>query len=430
VSKVFLNLGHILSTKWMIHARFAEAYYPLVLNMLDQVPAIEKEDSIPSQFGSNQNSSLFYISEFGIDANPDNAPEGSIAVMSISGVITKYDQFCGNAGMLTKAALFDKAMANPNINGVILSFDTGGGDGMATELFSTKIKNATKPVVAYINGTAASAGYWLASSAEHIVIDGQTSEVGSIGTYVTIRDFKDRLKAMGITERRIYAPASKLKNKAYEDALKGEDTAMLEDLTTFNSFFIEAVKANRTTKLSNNKEIFQGAMFYANDALANGLVDQIGTFDDAVSYINSKSDSNPQKIQTNFNSNNMKKLMIAARFTSLLAFFGAKVDSGKESAEVEVSEEKMEELNSLASKVSQLETDLKTANDAKATAEASLKTAQDDLVKANNQIKELGTQAGQLGEEGNGRGAEGASGKKESISIPAPEVDSEFKYDY
>lgn len=415
----------------MIHARFADAYTPLVLNMIDQIPAVEKEDFISNVLSSKQSNNLYYISEFGEASNPDDAPEGSIGVMSISGVITKYDQFCGNAGMLTKAAIFDKAMANPNIKGMILNFDTGGGDGMATELFSRKIKNAPKPTVSYVNGTAASAGYWLASSAEHIIIDGLTSEVGSVGTYVTIRDFKERLKAMGITERRIYAPVSKLKNKTYEDALRNEDDAMLEDLATFNNFFIDAVRANRNTKLSKSKDIFQGAMFYATDALAEGLIDQIGTFDDAVDYIESKSPNNPQITQTNFNSKNMKKLLIAAKNTALLAWFNTKVDSGKEAAEVEVSEERMEELNSLVGRVSQLETDLKNEKDAREKAQTDLTKANDDLVKANEKIAELGPQAGALGADPKTTSKEGANGgKKESLSIAAPETSSEYKYDY
>lgn len=430
MSKAFLNLGHILATKWMINHRFADAYYPLVLNLLDQIPVEKSEDFTPQLF-SKQNGSAYFISEYGELAHPSKAPKDSIAVMSIQGVITKYDQFCGNAGMLTKAALFDAAMDNPNIKGIILSFDTGGGDGMATELFSTKIKKASKPVVAYINGTAASAGYWLASSASHIIIDGQTSEVGSVGTYVTIRDFKERLKAMGITERRIYAPQSKLKNKAYEDALKGEDEAMLADLASFNSFFIDAVKANRSGKLSSNKEIFQGAMFYAKDALAEGMVDAIGDFQSALDYIDQKSSPSITKPSSTINSNNMKKLSISARFAALLAFFNTKVDEGKESAEVEVTEEKFAELNGLAEKVSTLTTDLKTAQDARKTAEDALKKANDDLAAANLKIKELGEQAGELGKEGNPAGAEGGGGKKDSLSILPPSAsDGKFSYEY
>lgn len=431
MSKAYLNLGHILATKWMINSRFADAYYPLVLNLLNQVPVEKREDFVNELNARKQSGSTYFVSEYGELAHPSKAPKDSIAVMSIQGVITKYDQWCGNAGMLTKASLFDAAMENPNIKGVIISFDTGGGDGMATELFSSKIKNASKPVVAYINGTAASAGYWLASAAEHIILDGQTSEVGSVGTYVTIRDFKERLKAMGITERRIYAPQSKLKNKAYEDALKGEDDAMLADLATFNSFFIDAVKANRDGKLSSNKEIFQGAMFYAKEALAEGLIDAIGDFQSALDYIDAKSSPSITKPSTTFNSNNMKKLSISARFASLLAFFNTKVDEGKESAEVEVTEEKFAELNGLAEKVGTLTTDLKTAQDAKKSVEDALKKANDDLAEANLKIKELGGQAGQLGQDPITNKTEGGGGKKDSLSILPPSSDSEkFNYDY
>lgn len=431
MSKAYLNLGHILASKWMINSRFADAYYPLVLNLLDQIPAEKKEDFVSKTFSAKESSSVYFVSEFGDYAPPSAAPEDSVAVIGVQGVITKYDQWCGNAGMLTKAALLDQCMSNPNIKGVILSFDTGGGDGMATELFASKIKNATKPVVAYINGTAASAGYWLASAASHIIVDGQTSEVGSIGSYVTIRDFKERLKAMGITERRIYAPQSKLKNKAYEDALKGEDEAMLQDLATFNSFFIEAVKANRGSKLSTNKAMFQGAMFYADEALQEGLIDAIGDFQSALDYIDQQAPSAILPSSTNNLKNNMKKLTISARFASLLSLFNTKVDEGKESAEVDLTEEKLSELNSLAGKVTTLEGDLKAAQDAKKAAEDALAKANTDLEAANTKITELGQQAGQLGKDPNTKGAEGGAGKKESLSIlPPTSGDDEYDYNY
>ena len=361
----YVTLSYVLSGKWLIDEAFAESFYPSILNMMGGVSAAQDDDenkeAAPVPVSNNP---LFYfVSDRGEAAPPENAPEGSVAVISVFGAITKYD-YCGSAGTLTKASLLQRCNANPNIKGVILNIDSGGGEGGACEILTTAIKQANKPVTALVSGMAASAAYWIASACDRIVVSGETSSLGSIGSYVTIANFSEYYKQMGIDVRRIYAPQSDLKNKGYEDALAGKDDAIKANLEKYTNFFINAVKANRDITEPN---AFKGAMFYAREAVAAGLADEIGDIETCIAHM-----SAPE--QVNNNTKNMK-ISLLATWTSLLAFFGAKATEGSATVEHETNSEELARLNTalteaetLRTKVSQLEGELNTTK-------ASLQTA-------------------------------------------------------
>jgi signal peptide peptidase SppA len=384
MTRKFLHLGDILSAKWLINKAFAEGHYPLVLNMLNQsaLSIDEKQDFTPILSSFKSANPVYQISEFGEAAPPEDAPEGAIAIMEINGAITKYDQFCGNAGTITKGNLFDRAMANPNIKGLILSFDTGGGEGSATEAFAEKIRAATKPVVAIVNGMAASAGYWLASSAPHIIINGKTSAVGSIGVYISFADFSQYYEKMGIKVHTIYAPQSSEKNKAFENALNGDYEAMKADLEKFANFFIDTVLEYRPSISKKDPAIFQGAMYYAEEALAAGMADQIGNMQDAVDYINNQVDA-ANTSPSIFNSNSNMKIKIKSAYVALLSYLGWKAAEGADHAEGEISEAQLADINTKLGELETIKQELVSANTAKTTAEELLATANTNLSNAN-----------------------------------------------
>lgn len=346
-----------------MHEAFATAYYPTVINLLNgytEIKAFDDDDEGEAQpviqnaviSGSN----VYFISEYGEAAPPEKAPKNSIAVLGLRGAITKYDQFCGAAGIETKAALFDRAMANPNINGVILDIDSGGGDANATEFFADKIKNATKPVVALVTGMAASAAYWIGSAAQKIILNGKISEVGSIGTYIQIADFTEYYKKNGISIIREYAPQSVEKNKAYEDLLKGDNKAMKEELQKFTQFFIDAVKENRGDQLGKDPGIFQGKMYFAEEAISLGLADQLGNMDDAVNAINElQTQSGTSTTQTN----NMK-VMISKSMGAIATVLALQFAENQNEQEVDLTAEQLASINQALTDAQKKSGDLQT----------------------------------------------------------------------
>lgn len=281
-----VNLAYILKSLWLMNPQAAEAYYPLIFNMLENpLTEMDKpEDRVNEKlFGSIDCNSVYPISAYGEASPPEDAPEGSIAVVEFFGAITKFDQWCGDSGTETKAHLIARCFENENISGIVLKIDSGGGSGDAIQCLKDCFGSANKPVMTYVDGMAASAAYWIASQTDHIMIGGKMSEVGSIGAYIPLNDFTEYYKKLGIDIKRIYSRLSPEKNKAFEEVLKGNEEPMKDDLDAFVNFFHEDVKSGRPDlKTSADPKIMQGAMYFAEQAVSNGLADSIGTFTQAV----------------------------------------------------------------------------------------------------------------------------------------------------
>lgn len=387
-----VHIGHILSAKWLIHQSFAESYFPVVHGLLNGQQAEQQEENSPIiREAVIAGSPVYFISEYG-EASPVNqAPKGSVAVIDIKGPITKADQFCGSSGTETKAALLQASLDNPNIKGVILNIDSGGGEGNAVELLTQIMKSAQKPVVSFINGMAASAAYWIASAGQKMIISGNISEVGSIGAYISIADFTKYYENLGINIKTVYAPQSSEKNKSYRELLDGKDELMKADLEKFVNFFIDDVKQNRQN-LSDNEDIFKGAMFYSKEALENGLVDEIGDFASAVNAIDELSQSPKFNRGTGsplFANTNDMKIQLFATQVALASVLGVQFAQDQESVEIDLTAENIEAINALIGMKSKEVSDLTATLSEKETA---LQTATNSLTEAQTNLTELQAQ--------------------------------------
>ncbi|MBE7649348.1 S49 family peptidase, partial [Tenacibaculum finnmarkense] len=140
-----------------------------------------------------------------------------------------------------------------------------------------------KPVVAW-SDMCASAGYWVASGCDYIMAANNISaSFGSIGIMCSFRDASKYWEDLGIKDHTIYSDLSTHKNKSFDLALKGDYSLIRkEDLDPIALNFQNYVKSNRPNLDLEEEGIIEGKMFYAQDAVANGLADGIGNFQDAL----------------------------------------------------------------------------------------------------------------------------------------------------
>jgi ClpP class serine protease len=274
---------------WMIDRQKAEVYYPLVLSILkgeykNSDNSQERSRSRAIQFAVYKNG-IYQISEYGMALAPEDAPANSVAIINIIDVITKYDQYCGPVGMLSKADLLTRCYLNENIDSVILKVDSPGGEGRAAMFLQQTIRKRNKPVLGFAEDTAASAGYLILSPCDFIMANSELANIGSIGTFVTINDFTEAMKLEGIKQIEVYADASVDKNKDYYDALKGDLAGIKEKVNKFNDQFLADVKQNRAGKLGKDKEWNTGKLFFADEAEKIGLIDGVGTLEELVQSI-------------------------------------------------------------------------------------------------------------------------------------------------
>ena len=292
-----LYLHNILGGVWFVENNFAMNYLPLITSYLkgEQVlsgrpRAATKEEEITLDNGclfASVKNDTYQISDYGYYSSPEDAPKNSVAILSIQGAITKYDQECGPSGMLTKSNILSRCYANDNIKAVILNVDSGGGEGMGCRVLQETLNQRNKPVIAFANDFVASAAYGIAACCDKIIANSAVCRVGSIGTYMTVVDYSDRFKMQGINLIEVYATKSTDKNQDYHEALKGNDAPLKAICDKYNENFINSIAEGRKGVIDEDSGKWgTGKMFFADEAVQLGLIDEIDTLENVINYFN------------------------------------------------------------------------------------------------------------------------------------------------
>jgi ClpP class serine protease len=208
--------------------------------------------------------------------------DGGVATIEVVGPIVRradlFSQVSGMTSIDTLAKDFGAAMDDRAVKAIVLAIDSPGGEVTGVAEFADMIRAAcsgptTKPVVAYVGGMAASAGYWLASAAERVVCD-STALLGSIGVVQAVRDpSRDR----GGT---IEFVSSQSPHKR-PDPTTGTGAAQIQGVVdAMAGVFVAAVARNRDVSEETVLADFGGGgLFVGQAAVAAGLADRVGSYE-------------------------------------------------------------------------------------------------------------------------------------------------------
>lgn len=269
-------LLEILQGQWAIYQQIAFSYGPIIAGLINGKP----EDFTPRanwEFKFSESGKIFTGSDY------NSAPAGSVAILPIKGTMLKYGTWC-SYGTQEVAAFMNAAMDSKKISAIVLDIDSGGGSINSIPPILNVLEKKTKPVVALAD-MAASAAYFIAAACDHVMADNTLSAgFGSIGVLTSFVDFQPYWELQGIKFHTIYAPESKEKNQTLEKALRGDYELMQNEvLSPLARQFQENIKNFRKEKLKTETPgILTGKMFFANEALKNGLIDSIGNMEKAV----------------------------------------------------------------------------------------------------------------------------------------------------
>jgi capsid assembly protease len=213
---------------------------------------------------------------------------GAVAVIPVYGVIqqraTLMSDTSGGTSCADIAGMLKQAMADPSVGSILLDISSPGGSVAGVPELHQQILDAraTKPVVALANAQAASAAYWLASAAGEIVVT-PSGEVGAIGVYTTHMDKSAALKTAGVQPTIISAGKYKVEGNPFGPLTDEARAAMQEAVDSYYGMFCAAVAAGRgTTPSAVRGGMGQGRMVGAKAAVAAGMADRVGTFDQTV----------------------------------------------------------------------------------------------------------------------------------------------------
>ncbi|MCP5036042.1 MAG: S49 family peptidase [Rhodobacteraceae bacterium] len=218
-----------------------------------------------------------------------------VAVLRLSGVIASGARGSLNDAVL--APIIERAFKRGKPDAVALVINSPGGSPVQSSLIAARIRRLAAekkvPVTAFVEDVAASGGYWLATAGDEIIID-ESSIVGSIGVISASFGFHELLARHGV-ERRVYTAG---KTKSMLDPFQPEKPADVKRLkalqTQIHDSFITQVKTHRGARLATGKDLFTGDIWVGQNAIEDGLADQIGhlvpvmkaRFGDKVKFIN------------------------------------------------------------------------------------------------------------------------------------------------
>ncbi|HVX10870.1 MAG TPA: signal peptide peptidase SppA [Pirellulales bacterium] len=231
----------------------------------------------------------------------------SVAVVYVEGAITLGDSEGSPLGASGETAsstalrkALDKAAEDDTIKAVVLRVDSPGGSATASEIIlsATKRVKAKKPFVVSMGGVAASGGYYVACGADTIYAD-ESTITGSIGVVGGKLATNDLWKKVGVkwkgyqrgtnasilSSMQVFTPEQRQRMQAWMDEIYG----------VFKGHVTEA----RGDKLKKPiDELAGGRVYTGRQALELGLVDRIGTLDDAIKFIAGQAQLKEYEVRT------------------------------------------------------------------------------------------------------------------------------------
>lgn len=228
-----------------------------------------------------------------------------VAVIPVDGVLSKrmnlFSQISGGTSTDFLARDFKAALNDPAVKAIVLAIDSPGGTVDGTVDIARLVFEARgiKPIVAYTDGTMASAAYWIGSATDKVYIGNDATLVGSIGVVAMHTDISRAEEQRGIKTTEVYA--GKFKRIASQYApLSEEGRAYLQDRVDYlYSVFVSAVAENRDVPVEKVlKDMADGRVFSGKQAVEAGLVDGVSTLDVLIADLKSggvRSNANAQR---------------------------------------------------------------------------------------------------------------------------------------
>jgi protease-4 len=213
-----------------------------------------------------------------------NLGKQKVGVIVAAGEILDGDQPPGTIGGDSTARLIRQARTDKDIKAVVLRVDSPGGSVLASEEIYRELvalRAAGKPLVVSMGGYAASGGYYISAPADEIWANPATI-TGSIGIFAIIPTVDKTLGKIGVSTDGVGTTA--LSGQLRIDRPLSEGArAVLQAVTTHGyDEFVARVAAGRKKTPAEVDAIAQGRVWAGVDAKRNGLVDQLGSFNEAV----------------------------------------------------------------------------------------------------------------------------------------------------
>jgi len=224
-------------------------------------------------------------------AKTRSSSKPKIAVIYASGVITTGKSEEGlfsteSIGSTTMIEAIRQAENDYTVKAIVLRVDSPGGSALASDLIWNELKRSKKPVIASMSDTAASGGYYISMAAQKIFAEPGTL-TGSIGVVGGKLAIGGTFEKIGITTETISRGANAgilSADKPFTDSERKAMTTLMQDI--YDQFLDKALEGRKKAgKQMTREELVKlagGRIWTGRQAKENGLIDELGTLQDAI----------------------------------------------------------------------------------------------------------------------------------------------------
>ncbi len=214
--------------------------------------------------------------------------EPQIAVIHVEGVILGGRGQSGlwgeNGGVDGIIRQLHEARDDEAVKAIVLRINSPGGSATASQELGEeilKVRAAGKPVVSSMGDIAASGGYWLAACTERVYANPSTI-TGSIGVYMPYANWEELYQKIGIRNERIQSGPHK-DILSPDRAMTATEKALLQAMVNdMYEQFVAVVAEGRKLPPEQVRLLADGRIYTGRQALASGLVDEMGNLYDAI----------------------------------------------------------------------------------------------------------------------------------------------------
>lgn len=204
--------------------------------------------------------------------------EGSgkkVGIVKINGPILTSDSVVSQ---------LEKLKNRKDISAIVMRIDSPGGLVAPTQEIYEKVKSlrGVKPIIASMGSVAASGGYYIALGADTLIANPGTI-VGSIGVIMNYPIATELLGKVGIKFETVKSGGLKDVGSYSREVTEADRRHLNDMVTNIHNQFIDAVNNNRSIEKSELIKLADGRVFTGSQSKDLGLVDLLGTFEDAVS---------------------------------------------------------------------------------------------------------------------------------------------------
>ncbi len=222
----------------------------------------------------------------GIEDKPRKSKSDKIAVINAVGPImtgkSQSDLFGSETmGSTTMIKAIRQARDDSTVKAIVLRIDSPGGSALASDLMWHELQTVKKPVIASMGDVAASGGYYIAMGADKIYAEPGTltGSIGVVGGKMALEGLYAKIGLTTTVLQRGKNSGVMSLTTPFSDSEKAAMQKLLEDI--YNQFTGKAAKG-RKMELEKLQSLAKGRVYTGAQAKDLGLVDELGTLDDAV----------------------------------------------------------------------------------------------------------------------------------------------------